>query len=382
MSLRLNQPAHWTRKNVFMKKRTTVSIGEQATAVSTRVPVSTESTSPAETAATTVSSAVSESALPSTPSTSAPPSTIAWYTPVCDNLLRKIGNWYFAYERSDVAATRKWVNPAGRVVYKPGPWANRIPFNPTELDHLIRILETTAKTPGLVDYYKGVKNGLKRGKLIPGEDYEVILNLRVEEVEETLQCLMKAKTGELMPIFDILHYAAELEDIFDYAPELLIPSANPVRATPRATPDEPGSVLVAGETRDFYIYPEDEDVIYIDCPLCGRHYSGSYGGARWYTKACCYSDPNAGLELERWVAEQLLAGVSIDEVHAELTRVRAAAILTRRDYVERISAILNDPRTADSYKKYLETGDDWTTRCAQQDTAEGLGGCRNDLHET
>jgi hypothetical protein len=130
-------------------------------------------------------------------------------------------------------------------------------------------------------------------------------------------------------------------------------------------------VLVDGETRDFYIYPVDEDVIYTSCPLCGDTHS-IYCGNRFYTRACCYLDAkykseNIGLQVERWTTEHLLARESVDEVHAKLTGLRGGRTLTRRDYVERINAILNDPRTTDSYKKYLETGDDGSIGGAQQE---------------
>ena len=106
-----------------------------------------------------------------------------------------------------------------------------------------------------------------------------------------------------------------------------------------------GGIRVGG----FYVYPEDDDVTYIGyCPLCGD--DGSiYGGNRWYTQACCYGQ-HCSLMIERFVTEHVLAGESIDEVHAQL---KSNATFARRDYVERISAILGDPRTAPAYKKYL-----------------------------
>jgi hypothetical protein len=127
------------------------------------------------------------------------------------------------------------------------------------------------------------------------------------------------------------------------------------------------ALMLIGElwAGDFYIYPEDAEVIYTTCPLCGCD-SGIYGGNRFYTQACCYfhldmgKEPeewnNISLRVERWTTEHLLAGEGVDEVHAKLTALRSGN--TRRDYVERINAILHDERTAASYRKYLETGDD------------------------
>src|SRR5665213_718852 len=137
-----------------------------------------------------------------------------------------------------------------------------------------------------------------------------------------------------------------------------------------------GGVQVAGDTREFLVHSVDEDMIYLECPLCGSH-SCIYGGNRFYTQACCYfhvdmgREPeereNISVQVERWTTEHLLAGESIDEVHVKLTAERSGRIPTRRDYVERIYAILHDERTADAYKHYLETGDDGADGCGQQE---------------
>lgn len=110
----------------------------------------------------------------------------------------------------------------------------------------------------------------------------------------------------------------------------------------------------------FYIHPEgtdEEDIYYVCCPLCGDNGS-IYGGNRFGTQACCYfhiNDKNISLEVERWVTDHLLAGESIEEVHAKLTALRTHPPL--RSYVERINAILRHERTAADYKKYLVQGD-------------------------
>ena len=137
-----------------------------------------------------------------------------------------------------------------------------------------------------------------------------------------------------------------------------------------------GGVYVAGENREFYVHPVDDEMIYLDCPLCGCD-SGIYGGNRFYTQACCYfhldigrepeDQENISLQVERWTAEHLLAGGSIDEVHVKLTGMRSGRCPTRRDYVERIYAILHDERTVSAYRKYLETGDDGSAGAARQE---------------
>lgn len=129
---------------------------------------------------------------------------VMWYSPVCDDVLRKVIAWYVHYRRGDPAATRAWVSLDGRVVDKVTRWANRIRFKPNELDHLIRILDALAPTPALVDFFRTVKAGLKRGKLLPGGEYEIILNTYVQDVEETLQALLRAKTGKLQTIEDLV----------------------------------------------------------------------------------------------------------------------------------------------------------------------------------
>ncbi len=127
-----------------------------------------------------------------------------WYSPVCDDVLRKVIAWYVHYRRGDPAATRAWVSMDGRVVDRVTRWANRIRFKPNELDHLIRILDALAPTPELVDFFRKVRAGLKSGKLLPGGEYEVILNAYIQDVEETLQALLRAKTGKLKSIQDLV----------------------------------------------------------------------------------------------------------------------------------------------------------------------------------
>ncbi len=131
------------------------------------------------------------------------PHDTTWYTPVCDDLLRKVANWYLTYRRGDPAASRPWINMSGRTVDRVTKYANRIRFKPNELDHLIRILDALAKTRELVDFYRKVKAGLRRGKLLPGGEYEVILDAYPQDVEETLEALVRAKTGKLKSIDDI-----------------------------------------------------------------------------------------------------------------------------------------------------------------------------------
>ncbi len=137
-------------------------------------------------------------------------------------------------------------------------------------------------------------------------------------------------------------------------------------------------IRVAGEIREFYVHPVDDDMIYLNCPLCGSH-SCIYGGNRFYTQACCYFDhdiknpgSDTSLEVERWTTEHLDAGESIDEVHAQLTGLRTNPPL--RDYVDRINAILHDTRTADAYGHYLKTGDDGSMGAAGQEQ----GYCANE----
>ena len=128
---------------------------------------------------------------------------------------------------------------------------------------------------------------------------------------------------------------------------------------------------VAGEIRvgAFLVYPAGADVTYLRCPLCGSDNDGGYSGNPWGTKSRCYLRPfnletdmgkDVSLEVERWTTEHLLAGEGVDEVHAKLTAHRGTTTL--HSYVERIDALLNDARTADAYKFYLErtgTMDEW-----------------------
>jgi len=131
------------------------------------------------------------------------PGDATWYSPVCDDVLRKIYVWYACYSRGDPSATRQWMNLDGRIIDRTTSYANPVRFKPFELDHLIRILDALAPTRELVEYFRRVRKGIRlRGKLLPGGEYEVVLNAYRQDVEETLTALIKAKTGETTNISD------------------------------------------------------------------------------------------------------------------------------------------------------------------------------------
>jgi len=137
------------------------------------------------------------------------PGDPTWYSPICDSVIQKIYSWYVHYNRGDPSADRPWVNIEGRVVDRITKYAHRIRFKPAELDHLIRILDALATTPELVDYFRFVRNGIRRGKLLPGGEYEIVLNAYKKDVEETLTALIKAKTGRTTDIADTVKKQVE-----------------------------------------------------------------------------------------------------------------------------------------------------------------------------
>src|ERR1039458_1188729 len=120
-----------------------------------------------------------------------------------------------------------------------------------------------------------------------------------------------------------------------------------------------GEIILAG---GFIVYPAGEDVIYLYCPLCGSDRDGGYYGNRFGTAACCHTDKGTGLLLERWVAKLLIGLQGVDEVHSRLTAATKSTLDSPsfdrtppplRGYVERISALLLDERTAADYRIYL-----------------------------
>jgi hypothetical protein len=124
-------------------------------------------------------------------------------------VIRKVFLWHANYKRGDPSASRGWINIEGRVVDKVTKYANRVRFKPAELDHLIRILDALAPTRELVEYFRAVRKGIRRGKLLPGGEYEIVLNAYKQDVEETLNALVKAKTGRTNNIADIVKEQVE-----------------------------------------------------------------------------------------------------------------------------------------------------------------------------
>lgn len=131
------------------------------------------------------------------------PGDASWYQPICDDVLRKVYRWLCYYHRGDVSASRKWMGMDGRIVDRITKHANVVRFTPTELDHLVRILDALATTRELVDYFRTVRKGIRRGKLMPGGEYEVVLNAYKQDVEETLTVLIRAKTGRTTNLADV-----------------------------------------------------------------------------------------------------------------------------------------------------------------------------------
>lgn len=132
-----------------------------------------------------------------------------WYTPVCDHVLTKVTRWFQMYERGEEAASRKYVTINGRVVDRVTRYAHRLRFKRVEIDHLVRILDALLETPELVEDFKKVQANLTRGRLIPGGEYEVVLNFYKEDIAEIINALRRAKTGKLKTIEQVANEQAD-----------------------------------------------------------------------------------------------------------------------------------------------------------------------------
>jgi hypothetical protein len=140
----------------------------------------------------------------------------AWFTPICDNLLKKIWVWYANYFLGKESASRKWMAMNGLIVDRTTKFAHQVRFKPAEIAHLVRILDALAPTRGLVEDFRKVEQGLRRGRLCPGGEYEVTLNFYRADVLEVLQSLIRAKTGRLKTIEDFAkEQGKEGKDIFE-----------------------------------------------------------------------------------------------------------------------------------------------------------------------
>jgi precorrin isomerase len=120
-----------------------------------------------------------------------------WYRPVCDVVLAKIERWHKMYERGDESADRDYVTMNARVVKVVTMYAHRLRFKKNELDHLVRIMDALCEHKQLVADFMKVRDGLIRGRLVPGGEHEVVLNFYKQDIEEILDALRRAKTGKL-----------------------------------------------------------------------------------------------------------------------------------------------------------------------------------------
>jgi hypothetical protein len=139
-----------------------------------------------------------------------------WYTPVCDHALAKLVRVYLTYERGAIYSTREFVTKDGRKVDRPTRFANSIAFKPNEVDHIVRILQTIAPENPLLGLWKDVQAGIKRGRPVLGGEYVVTLAWYQQDVIESIQLLLKAKTGKAQSIDDFVGgQKQEGKDLFE-----------------------------------------------------------------------------------------------------------------------------------------------------------------------
>jgi hypothetical protein len=127
-----------------------------------------------------------------------------WFNPVCDQVLAKLVKLYLSYESGAIYSTRAFVTKDGRTVAKPTRFANQVALKANEVGHVVRILQTIAPDNPLVAEWQKVQAGLKNGRTIPGGDYVVTLAWYQQDVIETIQLLLKAKTGQAQTVDDFV----------------------------------------------------------------------------------------------------------------------------------------------------------------------------------
>lgn len=120
-----------------------------------------------------------------------------WFSPVCDDLLKRILIWVAMYEQGEVHTTREWVSPIdGSVIDKPTKYAHKIPWKESELGHLVRIMqEHDPKLPLTGDLEK-VHRMWRSGQMMTGGYRVLTLIFYKADLEDILKVLYKAKHGE------------------------------------------------------------------------------------------------------------------------------------------------------------------------------------------
>jgi hypothetical protein len=134
---------------------------------------------------------------------------LTWYTPVCDTVLKKIYRWGTNYHQGDPSADRPFMNMNGRITDRITRHANVLRFTQNEIDHLVRLLDAVASDDPLsterllVNHVEGIQAGLKKGKLLPGGEYEIVLDDYLQDVMELFNMLVRAKNGVSKTVGDL-----------------------------------------------------------------------------------------------------------------------------------------------------------------------------------
>lgn len=129
-----------------------------------------------------------------------------WFTPVCDDLLKKMARWLAGYEMGEVYSTRDWIAMDGNKVDRPTRYLHRVAFKPVEWQHLTRIMETLAPKNELVKDLKAVEASMqrrftdmpvaKRPRLLTNGEWLIPLAYWKQDLEEAVAALLRAKTGQ------------------------------------------------------------------------------------------------------------------------------------------------------------------------------------------
>lgn len=133
-----------------------------------------------------------------------------WYSPICDIVLRKVALWQVSYHKGDPSADRPFMLMNGRIADRVTRYANPVRFTISELDHLVRLIDAAASEDPLstgrilVKHFQSVRSNIKNGKLLPGGEYEIVLDDYLEDVNEVLQLLLNVRDGTIQSVSDIV----------------------------------------------------------------------------------------------------------------------------------------------------------------------------------
>lgn len=117
-----------------------------------------------------------------------------WFSPICDDILKRFLIWIATYQVGEIHSTREWVSPQdGSVQDKPTKYAHRVPWKEMELRYLTRILRDSNPQSHLTADFEEVLKLWKFGQLTTGGYRIMTLAFYKEDLEDVVKMLLKAK---------------------------------------------------------------------------------------------------------------------------------------------------------------------------------------------